>query len=509
MMAYRTLTAALLVLAVLLPVAVPAAAQDNTNAWTYYEVNMRTGPAPSFDVVTTLAANTDLILQGRNADTSWVLGVTADQSFRGWVSSQYLNYEPGFSPTWLPVADDVLAAAPPPAAPVPAGAPVGTGAVTAVANYDLNVRFGPDVAHDAVGVMPGGTPIILEGRNGDASWVLGHAADGSLRGWLASPYLQFTTGTAASLPVSGEIINAAAPADTQPDAPPADFVPGADAPDEENTEYLNDPNANPAAVEPYLSANVPGNVLASAATIHQRGLELGVKPNAFIVIGDSTSAGNAYTLPMFVAFGRGTYTLGNYGYLQNTISFFRQTGSFGALYMTSHPGYTTSSILDTSLAHPSVCEHGENPLMCEIRVKQPSVAIIYIGLGDLVFGTPGQYRYNLDIIVNTLLDSGVIPVLNTVTMSEKVIAESGYGPNLNEMNNIVRGIAGAYQVPLIDIQAAAHGLPNQGCLDEGTHLSFREDGVINFNGDEKIYGKDLRELLTLKVLDDLRRNVLN
>jgi hypothetical protein len=34
------------------------------------------------------------------------------------------------------------------------------------------------------------------------------------------------------------------------------------------------------------------------------------------------------------------------------------------------------------------------------------------------------------------------------------------------------------------------------------------DGVISFNGDERIYGKDLRELLTLKVLDDLRRSVL-
>jgi hypothetical protein len=319
---------------------------------------------------------------------------------------------------------------------------------------------------------------------------LGRTPDGAVRGWMASLYIQFTGITINGLAYSDELITTAAP------PPSSAQASGASAP------------AVPAVdLDEFLDRHLSPAVINSAYRLFYTGQTYGHDPHSFIVIGDSTSAGNQYTLPMFWAFAHGTYTLGPYSYLQTTISFFRE--SFGASYLTSHPGYTTYSVLDPGLSNPNICEVGESPLECEIRTKQPSVAIIYIGFGDLAFSTVDAYGAYLDMILQILTHHGVIPVLTTLTASVWTLEASRYMPRFTQMNNIVRAYAGKYQVPLIDLHQAAAGLPNQGCIEEGTHLSYRVDGTIRFTGDERIYGKDLRELLTLLVLDDLRRNVLS
>jgi hypothetical protein len=78
---------------------------------------------------------------------------------------------------------------------------------------------------------------------------------------------------------------------------------------------------------------------------------------------------------------------------------------------------------------------------------------------------------------------------------------------MDQINSIVRQMAARYQVPLIDFQQIAYSLPNQGCLPDGAHLSYRIDAYSEFNGDERVYGKDLRELLTLQYLHELRTTV--
>jgi hypothetical protein len=78
---------------------------------------------------------------------------------------------------------------------------------------------------------------------------------------------------------------------------------------------------------------------------------------------------------------------------------------------------------------------------------------------------------------------------------------------MDELNAIIRNAAARYNLPLIELHDALHNLPNQGCVEEGFHLSYRVDGVVNFTGDELIYGKDRRELLTLQMLDALRQTI--
>jgi hypothetical protein len=213
-------------------------------------------------------------------------------------------------------------------------------------------------------------------------------------------------------------------------------------------------------------------------------------------------------MPLFFAIGHGSYSLGSYGHLQDTINFFNQTGSFSTTFLTSGAGFSTSFMLDPIWADPAVCQPGETPLVCEIRLKRPAVAIIYIGIMDMITSTPEAYQSNLEAIVRTLIDSGTIPVLTTLTASEVTIAAHGRTETFKRINGIIRDTAARHRIPLIEFQQAAYPLPNQGTVEDGHHLSFRVDGTVNFNGDQNVYGKDLRELMTLQMLHDLKTSVM-
>ncbi|HEX3049484.1 MAG TPA: SGNH/GDSL hydrolase family protein, partial [Aggregatilineaceae bacterium] len=144
----------------------------------------------------------------------------------------------------------------------------------------------------------------------------------------------------------------------------------------------------------------------------------------------------------------------------------------------------------------------------ELRLKRPSVAIIYLGFMNVRTDTVSYYAPNLDTIMQTLIRQGVIPVLTTITTKDDVMAGSGYTDAIWTVNQTIRDTAARYHVPLIDFQTAAHALPDQGCLIDGFHLSYYVDGTTNFTGDETRYGKDLRELMTLQMLYDIQVSVM-
>ena len=114
----------------------------------------------------------------------------------------------------------------------------------------------------------------------------------------------------------------------------------------------------------------------------------------------------------------------------------------------------------------------------------------------------------MQTIVQQLINWGTIPILNTVTLKEGSDFELRFGGQMDQVNAIVRQMAADYRLPLIDFQQAAYSLPSQGCFPDGAHLSFRADGVDSFSGDEQFYGKDLRDLMTLEMMADIKSNVM-
>lgn len=431
---------------------------------------VRTGPGTVYEVVGVVDANQTFsaLAYAETAEGVWYL-----IDYRGgtpaWISSWVADRAQGA------ILDEIVRAAtippsptpsptytPEPATPTPTLLPGANAWIESGGN--VNLRSGPGTQYTAISRLAPYTPLYLNGRNAEVTWYQTMTFDGRA-GWVSAEFVALYGVNAAGLPV----------VQVQPEAVVS--APGVGSP-----------------------------TLQQARTIYQRGQQMGNRANVFIVIGDSTSGGNNITLPFFTAFARGSYNLGNYGYLQDTINFF--SGSFGANFLTAQSGFSSSFILDPTWANPAICQPGETPLTCEIRMRKPGFAILYLGIMDMIIGTPEGYSQNLDTIVQTLINNGVIPILTTLTTSDATVAAAGNTQKIEAINRSIRQTADRYQVPLIEFQQAAHGLPNQGCLEDGHHLSFRVDGVINFTGDEQIYGKDLRELLSLQMLYELRQTVI-
>ncbi len=107
-MAYRALLTLIVCLLSLAGVATPAAAQDGPNAWTAYELNLRTGPGRTHASLAVLAPSTALVCEARSADSAWVLVRTAEGARRGWVAAGYLEYATGMTVAHLPVSEELL-----------------------------------------------------------------------------------------------------------------------------------------------------------------------------------------------------------------------------------------------------------------------------------------------------------------------------------------------------------------------------------------------------------------
>ena len=474
--------ALVLVLALGLPLAY---AQEDGGVTTSYQLNMRTGPGTTYTVVTVLPAGTALVLEARNADTSWVLGHTQDNAYRGWVASLYLSYPTGYAAVRLPVSDEVVSApsapesSPAESAPAPAAAP--SGGVGAYSNYQMNVRSGPGTNYSSLGMIAANTGVVLEGRNADSSWVLMHTEDGSMRGWLASLYLRFVTVAPASLPLSDEIVN----------APPPPSNGDADS-------------GSPANFDPASVANIDlrayppvGNATARAREIFWAGRAMGNNPHVVAKVGDCTTEHLNFLRPL--AWGK--YNLGPYAELEGVVNQFRE--SFGYESIADYTAFNTNSVQSPVWADPNVCLPDESPLLCEYRIHKPSVAIIMFGTMDIHAMSAAEFDFYLRQVVNQTIEAGVIPILSTFPGNS---SDPGTSTLFNQI--IVR-VALDNDIPLINLWLALQSLPNHGLALDGYHLSqppYEQSCV--FVGESMEAGYTVRNLVTLQTLDNVWRGAM-
>ncbi len=153
-----------------------ATAVVNTGA-----LNIRSGPGPEFNALTSVPFGTNLSLIGRNQNASWAK-VRLSTGVEGWVNTSYIVSNVAI--TSLPIVDG--------SSNVPAGT-VNTGA--------LNVRSGPGVSFSVLEVVYQGTRVNLLGRTADSSWVQIQTPKGTT-GWVNATLLQ-TNVPITNLPVVG------------------------------------------------------------------------------------------------------------------------------------------------------------------------------------------------------------------------------------------------------------------------------------------------------------------
>jgi hypothetical protein len=216
-------------------------------------------------------------------------------------------------------------------------------------------------------------------------------------------------------------------------------------------------------------------------------------------VGDSLSADALYLKPM----SQGNIVLGAYDYLSETIRYFGTSTSVDSA--AARVGMTSYTVLDPAWANSDICEPNETPLDCEFRRKQPSIALIMFGPNDVLHISDVEFDVNMRAIVDHTISSGVIPVLSTFS----------YDPNMGMWNSAVNfnkrliQIASDYQVPLINLWLASRALPDYGLDVDHTHMKHWGYDYLKFDdGHVAFSGAALRNLLSIRMLDEIRRTII-
>lgn len=357
------------------------------------------------------------------------------------------------------------------------------------ARPQVTLRAGPGPNHRRTGELHYGTPVSVLERTRRGNWLRVQDSSGVI-GWVpgrtvrvrrvkvvAETAAQAQPATALEAPQQPEVIAppAAAPQPTVVDAQPA---------------------------RPALQFGV------RAADIFARGKQLGNNPNAFAIVGDSLST----VQPFMRGFGEGGFSLGPHAYLLETVRYFSVPSAaqdyFGRKSKAATLAFNAAAALDSSWTvwtdKAGECQSGEIPLLCEYRLIKPSVAVILLGPEDVQIYDAATFQTHLARIVKASADSGVIPVLTTFPTDSANPALA----SAEAFNTAIRNVAASNGVPLIELRDSAMRLPNAGVQPDGFHLS--DNGpAYHFEGNPGSYsGCALRNLLTLQMLDALRRNVL-
>lgn len=145
-----------------------------------------------------------------------------------------------------------------------------------------------------------------------------------------------------------------------------------------------------------------------------------------------------------------------------------------------------------------------SPLQREIDAANPRFATIQYGTNDVGIVSLDTYGDNLLTVVDTLLDQGVIPVLSTVMPRGDSAQQDAKIPMFN---TVVRAIAQARQIPLVDLHLAIRDLPDQGLANDQIHPSVYRPGgqrrACDFSEGGLQYGYNWRNLLTIQAFAGL------
>lgn len=248
---------------------------------------------------------------------------------------------------------------------------------------------------------------------------------------------------------------------------------------------------------------VISNVGATSREIFRKGQELGNRAEVFSVVGDSITVAPAFLKPIARALELGAYksdleSVANRYLVGNARG---NQNSFLIDSLAAGNGWGADRILQPGYANQAICGT-EMPLICELKNTRPAVALIMIGTNDSGGVAPDVYSQNLRRIVEITMSRGVIPVLSTIPPK---LWGQWHTDRVNEWNNIIRGMAGHFEIPLWDYWFTLQGLPNQGISSDGAHPSTPPDGAAaRFTPTNLQYGYTVRNLGVLQVLKALQ-----
>jgi len=205
-------------------------------------------------------------------------------------------------------------------------------------------------------------------------------------------------------------------------------------------------------LEPYDWENWPvvPTVSARVKEIYQSGLQIGVQPDTFTVVGDCQSQAEQF----MSVYASKTYDLGSAQYLQETIDIFAESITHESVAV--RDGLSAPSALSPLWANSAVCNPTEGPLECELRLYRPMIVFIAVGRNWHPAAPITRFEDSMHLIVEMIIAHGAIPVL----LNKNDNVEGDWRVNI-----AIARVAYEYDVPMINFWKATRSLPDNGLLD--------------------------------------------
>ena len=138
----------------------------------------------------------------------------------------------------------------------------------------------------------------------------------------------------------------------------------------------------------------------AARKIYLHGLSLGNNPRSFAKVGDCQ---NVPSMFLSIFDYDGFFSLREEdAHLEEIISWFE--GSFSRESEAVRRGFNAASVVSPLWANPESCDPGETPLDYEIRLQNPSIALV--SLETWWAGEPEKYEKYVREILETLIEKG-------------------------------------------------------------------------------------------------------
>lgn len=321
-----------------------------------------------------------------------------------------------------------------------------------------SVLAGPGHTYDRLGILNMDTLVTISERNHIGHWL--RIMGGDLDGWVRIGNVDTSDLLLSDIPVNTTL-------------PDADLSTISDEREADLYSVPIIPEISPAMMDIYNS------IFNSNHT------------DVVVKVGDSNSANRAYLTPI----SENNYTLSPYDMLAESVNHFAE--NMGVNEIAARVGLNGFSLFDTFWSPLDMCETDETPLTCEYRVSRPTIAVIMFGPNDLRVLNSTEYEEQMQRIIEETLDAEVIPVLSTFSSDPE---EDTWDQSLR-FNLILVDLAERFDIPLVNLWAAAQALPNAGIGADNVHMTVSGGSLDLSQGHESRFGVPLQNLLVLHTID--------
>jgi hypothetical protein len=225
------------------------------------------------------------------------------------------------------------------------------------------------------------------------------------------------------------------------------------------------------------------------------------RKDVFAKVGDSITVSSSF----LGCYAGSDVKYGGHGSLEPTRAFFAETKadsthtSFDRPTLAAAVGWSAKAALTGS----------PNPIEKEVDAIQPAFAVIMFGTNETYPTGVHPFEHNLLADVDALLGLGVVPLMSTIPPRGDDPVANALVP---EMNAVVRAVAQARQVPLMDYHQLLAGLPDYGLAGDGVHPQVYVSGGAHacwLTPDALQEGMNQRNLVVLEALDRAKRFALD